>query len=98
MGNSVHTACTVNTLKTGKLGTEVHAFYPSTQKTNPGGSELQVRAGEMMAQLLKALAVLSEDLGSIPSTHVVAHSYHLGEERHLLVFLKPRVQDPAPTP
>ena len=28
-----------------------------------------------MAQWLKALTVQSEDPGSIPSTHVVAHSY-----------------------
>ena len=27
-----------------------------------------------MAQLLKVLAVLSEDLGSIPSTHMAAHN------------------------
>lgn len=31
-------------------------------------------AGEMMAQPLRALATLPEDLGSIPSTHITAHN------------------------
>jgi hypothetical protein len=33
-----------------------------------------VGAGEM-AQLLRAIHVLAEDLGSVPSIHVVVHNY-----------------------
>ena len=34
---------------------------------------LRIRAGKM-AQWLRALAALSEDLSSAPSTHMVAHN------------------------
>lgn len=46
---------------------ELHVLKPCIKRASRG-------AGEKMAKLLKTLAVLPEDPGSIPSTYMAAHT------------------------
>jgi hypothetical protein len=49
------------------LGLDLASEVTSSKNNEPGAEE--------MAQLLRAFDVLSEDLGSIPSTQRTAHNY-----------------------
>ena len=53
----------------------IHIYNPRTQEMETKEPEVQdcQGAGEMVQQL-RALAVLPEDLGSIPNTHTANHN------------------------
>lgn len=57
-----------------ELGAVAHACAPD-RVGEAGAEEFEVRAGGM-AQWLSVLVALTEDLGSIPSTHMVAYDHH----------------------
>jgi hypothetical protein len=61
-----------------ELGTELSGLAYSNPQFISRTRKEEIKSGlpgsEEMAQQLRALAALSEDPGSIPSTHVTAHN------------------------